>query len=492
MANEAIDFLNWYRRYRVTAQDMTDFGQSHADTAHGLAEAIGGPSVIRGLNIGAGDAVNVAVDPGLAIGPSGNLLVHAESVLIQLEAPDSDPRRDLIVIRPKLTNTDYITSPTAPFLQVPLKTTQGSEVVAIAGTPGANPAYPDKLENDVIIAGVIVLPSVSSLSNEDIDHSIKEVPGIGEINGFPSFTAKHVLHADDRLRPYRASALTMGIKPSQTGAGQTSLRTFFYPGRSTPSIYPKNSGNFSNSDAILNFSTGDVDGGDATSANFTPTVPTGNNCIVATVILKATDEVEVVYGTEGTRIQCYEAITNQRSNGAAGAINNGSRSSYKLAYVVIQSRTGSIQDIEVIDIRAIGGASSDPTWDAIVGTSPGCTHVTLQEAIDSVSAGARILIRDSATISTAVDVDKQNVLIEGAPGVTYTKGGSATECFEINADGVRVRGMRFDGFPNAAIVIPSGALYCFITECRVVNMGTTDYLEEDSNPNNVIVNNIVE
>lgn len=132
------------------------------------------------------------------------------------------------------------------------------------------------------------------------------------------------------------------------------------------------------------------------------------------------------------------------------------------------------------------------TYKAIVGSAAGCTHSTLAAALadSAVVAGSRILVTLSATVDTsAITISKANLLIDFAPGVTYTAGTSTT-CFTISAAGVRIRGARFSGF-TTAITVSSTYNYCYITECRFASC-TNEVTEADATPNNVIIGNITE
>lgn len=343
----ADSFFYWYRRYRVTAQDMTDFQSALANQARGLGEGAYNGSVLSGFTLDLAGGMDLDVSAGVAIGPTGYLHAVASVQTVSAEAPTGSlPCRSIVVSRPKLTPEVTITKPTSPFEPVALRQRQDSEVVVIQGTPSATPDYPSKEDGDVILAGLRLAPGQTSLAASDLDFEVREVIGVNAEH------AQHVFRYDDRLRPFRSDSVTVGIKPSQTTGSKPKL--FTYPGRGTPSLFPKTSGGLFNSvDTLLDMATGAITGGDDFSADFTPQVATGNNSIVATLVLLGDDSLAVRYGTQGTLAQCLAAIENQVSSGA-GAI-DVSAGSYKIAYVVLTSRSGTLSDCHVIDARPLGG-----------------------------------------------------------------------------------------------------------------------------------------
>lgn len=128
-------------------------------------------------------------------------------------------------------------------------------------------------------------------------------------------------------------------------------------------------------------------------------------------------------------------------------------------------------------------------YQKIVGSASGCTHSTIQAALDDASAGDRILVLDSFDVGTTLVIDIDNLLIESGSGVSLTDDGAGT-CFNIQAEGIRINGFRFVDF-TTAIDIDSTYQYNFITGCRFNNV-TNEVVEDDAAPNNVIMGNITE
>lgn len=105
-------------------------------------------------------------------------------------------------------------------------------------------------------------------------------------------------------------------------------------------------------------------------------------------------------------------------------------------------------------------------FNAIVGSTPGCTHATLQAAITAAASGWKILVTESASISTRITVNKADIEILFKPGVVYTKTGD-TVCMEYSTARVKVRGGRFLGYTAGGNIVHrylSGADYCHLLE----------------------------
>lgn len=348
MANNAIQLFNYYRRYKWRAADFDTLQLALSDQARGIAEGAYGGAVLLGGDVDpAATGLQVNVSAAVAVGPTGYLHVQS-GVSVSLSAPTgSNPSLSLVVLRPELTPNSLITKPTSPFETVPLRVQQGSQVVVVPGTPAANPAYPVKGANDVVLCGVRLAPGQVNIAETDLDYTVRDEVGRNSEHGQNTFAF------DDRCRPFRATATTVGIKPSQTRRPMRLLDT----GKGQPSIFPKTAGGlFQAVDTVLNFVTGAITGGDEVSPDFTPVIPSGSNSVVATVVLNARDELQVQYGTPGTLAQCLAGIANQTRTGA-GSIALA-RGRYKIAYVVVTSRSGALSDLLVVDARSLGGGGS--------------------------------------------------------------------------------------------------------------------------------------
>lgn len=341
-----LNFFNFYKRYKWTADDFTAYQDGHSNQLRTSMKGTFVGATLFGMDITPNAGLTLDVAAGISVSPTGYLMVKEVVSQISVTAPTGNPKRSLIVARPKLVLANNITKPTSPFETVALNTTQDCEYKVIEGTESATPDYPAKLADDIILAGIRLAVGQVTVLSTDIDYNIRDyfnkTSGVGQ----------RVFISDDRLRPFKSAYNLLGIKPSQRSTrGPT---CFIYPGKGTPSIFPKSSGVFNNADSFLNFISGAITGGDVDSPDFTPTIPTAGNSIVATVCLNTNDTINVLYGTQGTRLQCLNAIQNQIADGSAGSI-NAAALSYKIAYVVVNSLSGSLMDIEFFDARSLGG-----------------------------------------------------------------------------------------------------------------------------------------
>jgi hypothetical protein len=410
MANDSTGFFYWYRRYKVRAQDMTDFQTAMVETARGLGEGLAGAAVVKGGEIAVSGAMGLSVGATIATAASGYL--HVQNGAVFLDASDSAdaslPTRSLVVLTPALTDADYVGSPTIPFTQVPLHQLQKTEVKLIAGTPSTTPDYPAKGDNDVILCGLIVPPGISSLTESMFDFEVRESIGVN------SLIEQNQVRFDDRLMPYRASYKSLGIKPSQSvGSGPLAMS---YPGRLSPSVFPLTAGIFTPLDTFIDFSTGMISGGDATTPAFTPIIPSGSNSQIVVVTLCHNDTLRFNYGTAGGFSQCLNAIRNQVYSGA-GAL-PPQDGNFPLAFVILTSNGGSLSDIQVMDGRPFlgsGAAAAKYKSETPSGTIDGSNAVfTLSKTPSDVESlifmvDSNILTDDQFSISgkivTITDVD---------------------------------------------------------------------------------------
>jgi len=389
MANEALKLYNFYRRYKWTAEDFEGWQGGMVDHSRGMFEGLFGGAVLEGFAPTLAGGLDIDVSAGIASGPTGFLNVVTAVSSLSLTAPSADFERALVVVRPNLTPTDMITKPTDVNTTVSLTTEQRSEVAIIRGSPASSPAYPATEANDVILFGVRLEAGQVTLAEVDLDFEVRDLPG--KNSNFQQDMAKF----DDRLRPYRYGNETVGLKPSQLSAPFG--RVFSYVQAISPSIFPKDSGGeYNHSDTFLNMTTGAITGGDEASVNFTPTIPSAGNAIVACIGINTDDEIEVSYGNTGNRTECLDAIKNQKTTG------NGSVQlplySKPIAFVICFSDDGAnITEIDVIDCRGVTGFVQNLSGIASNGiTTPGSFPLTLDETYD----GKVIFVDTTASAKT--------------------------------------------------------------------------------------------
>lgn len=116
-------------------------------------------------------------------------------------------------------------------------------------------------------------------------------------------------------------------------------------------------------------------------------------------------------------------------------------------------------------------------YNAIVKSSGG-THTSLAAALADIAVPAfgRIYVASNESISTPVQVTKNGVRIEFAPGVTFTKAAASQQAIQVSANDVRIEGGKFVGFNGGSdrgILIDAGSLRTRIQNCNFANC-TTD------------------
>lgn len=352
MANNETGFFYWYKRYKVRAQDMTDFQEAMVETARGFSEGSMGAAVLRGFEVIPNGGLSVAISPGISTAATGFLGVINDAVTLDVTNASASGLacRSLIVITPNLVDSDTINSPNTPFAQVPLKQLQEATVKLIVGIPSATPNYPAKGVNDVIICGLNMQPSANAVSQSSLDFEVREQIGVN------SLIAQNQARWDNRLRPFRSAPGILGIKPSQNPLNSEAIG-FTFPGRLTPSLFPMNAGLYNPADTFVNFMTGVISGGDTTTPSFTPIVPSGNKSVICVVSLTFKDELNFNYGdATGSYDQCLSSIQNQifTGSGSLPALDGN----FGLAYVIVTSVSGSVSDIQVIDARPYFGSNA--------------------------------------------------------------------------------------------------------------------------------------
>lgn len=115
-------------------------------------------------------------DEGIAHDPTGQLIQNLNPALA-FTIPASDPilpRKDLIVLRYKLTGSNLVPKPTDPLTQVFLFLNNDCEIAIVQGVANVAPVYPAKQSSDVILAGVLV-PAAATLGTQcTLDLSIRD------------------------------------------------------------------------------------------------------------------------------------------------------------------------------------------------------------------------------------------------------------------------------------------------------------------------------
>lgn len=145
-----------------------------------------------------GSGMTGTVGAGIAYSPNGeftSIPSGTPSFTIPTSNP-SNPRWDLLVLRYKQTGDSLIPKPSDPITMVYLNLLDDYELAVIPGTPSGSPAYPSKLSNDVILAGIKVPANASVGTTCVLDLSIRELAQ-PDIVKYPRFKQEELVGTVD-------------------------------------------------------------------------------------------------------------------------------------------------------------------------------------------------------------------------------------------------------------------------------------------------------
>lgn len=222
MASSDIRRFYFYQKYLWAPTDFRDFQTWLLAELEGLSEGAFGAAVLSGLRALPGSGLNVALSAGIASTASGRIAVLAADVNALLTAPIGNPSRNLVVLRPSLTDMTFIPEPENIVNLVPLYSKLGVDVVVIPGTPAAVPAYPSIQAGDIIVAGVKLIPGQTTLSRSDFDLGIVDRPRKRTAR-ISVKTATFAATGTDEIFEVdcSASAITAQLPPAGNVEGQT-------------------------------------------------------------------------------------------------------------------------------------------------------------------------------------------------------------------------------------------------------------------------------
>lgn len=179
MANDSAPLFNYYVRYPWGPADFTNMQDGIVDIVRDSFASLEGAGLLTGGTVApSGSISGVTVTALTAMNDDGYLLVTNNTRFVDLaDGNGSNPRIDLIVARPLLTNGAMISRPTSPYESVPLTVLQQCELAVVQGTPAASPSIPSKLSGDVILATVLVPTSATSISGGNINQTTQHENG---------------------------------------------------------------------------------------------------------------------------------------------------------------------------------------------------------------------------------------------------------------------------------------------------------------------------
>jgi len=162
--------FNFYQDYLWAPNDFANLQlwlQSEM-RATALARSGGNQSILQGCLPSAGGGLLVAVGAGVAIDSYGRV-VSVQAGTVAVAEPIGNPCATLIVLRPTLTDMTQIPEPDSPLTNVPLHEGLTYELVALNGTPAANPVYPTPMANDIVVAGLQIPAGTTALTSAMFD-----------------------------------------------------------------------------------------------------------------------------------------------------------------------------------------------------------------------------------------------------------------------------------------------------------------------------------
>jgi len=115
-----------------------------------------------------------SVGPGIAYDPTGQIIENDGTVGFVVTSNPSNPTWSLLVARYKMTGDTPVPKPSDPISTVFLNLHDDFDIAVISGTPSGVPAYPAKLTNDIILAG-LQIPAGATLGTQIVvDTTIQE------------------------------------------------------------------------------------------------------------------------------------------------------------------------------------------------------------------------------------------------------------------------------------------------------------------------------
>lgn len=178
MASNDIRRFHFYDQYIWQAIDFENYQRWVDQFFKAISEGTTGAAVLSGLDVTPNGGMNVQIAPGIAVSPTGQMMVVPNAQTAIFASNPSNPVKHLLVCRPVLTDETLIPQPTNPLVNVPLHIQQTFQLVVISGTPAASPTYPTGLlqAEDTIIASISLIANQTVISQADIDRALVNVP----------------------------------------------------------------------------------------------------------------------------------------------------------------------------------------------------------------------------------------------------------------------------------------------------------------------------
>ena len=194
--------------------------------------------------------------------------------------------------------------------------------------------------------------------------------------------------------------------------------------------------------------------------------------MVATVSLQGDDTLNVTYGSEGTREECFEGIFNARTTGAGSVALPPQM--MRIVFVLVGSSDGlNVTEIDTIDGRStfyFGGPDNQKTYPNVFLSALGAgDETTLADAVNALpTEGGVLLVMDNVIVPSPVSIPANTKIIGRGKGVSLTFAGATGM---ITSDNVIIQDLILNATGNTKCIVINGA-YNVIEKCAF-NVETT-------------------
>lgn len=214
----------FYFKYLWSPADFTQLQVWLQNLVYMVAQGGFGNGILVGLDVTPGANLSINIAAGVALGTEAQPLSSNSPINTVLSAPLSNTRWDLIVMRPTITNVDSIPDPNNPAANVFLQQEFGFQIVDISGAESASPVYPSAQDGDCILCGVQLTPGQTSISQANIDYSVRQLTR-KKIHAVKTVKASYnILVSDETIEANAtASGLVQTLPPAQSVFGQDFL-----------------------------------------------------------------------------------------------------------------------------------------------------------------------------------------------------------------------------------------------------------------------------
>lgn len=162
-------FNNDLKKYLWSPTDFSNLQTWILSEIEGLFEGLTGGAILKGLVASPSTGLTINISSGIGVSPSGRIVVVESSFQSTFVSPVGNPARSLVVLRPKLTDSDQIPKPLDPSTLIYLDQKYEYDVVVLAGTPAANPSYPALQSDDIVVAAVYLTAGHTTINYADFD-----------------------------------------------------------------------------------------------------------------------------------------------------------------------------------------------------------------------------------------------------------------------------------------------------------------------------------